>query len=249
MRRALGAYEAVLAESPREVRFRRAVALCNKYLASSVADRTSRGYDPGAALAGYQKSLVIEQGLLAEDPTNALFKRDLSHSLGGFGEALFGLGRPGEGVAAYERAIAIRGELAAADPKDMGIREALARAYANLGYNLAGSGNPRDALVRYRRAQPIFDHLFARDPSNAHIASSRALLDKNIGEAHAALGEWSEARQAFDRAVTTDERLKAEGRLPGSHEGILREGLEGRARCDAALAGKAPRNPKPPLNP
>jgi tetratricopeptide (TPR) repeat protein len=236
----------MLAESPREVRFRRAVALCNKYLASSVAEKASPLYDPREALVGYQKSLAIEQDLLAEDPTNALFKRDLSHSLGGCGEALFGLGRPAEGVAAYERAIAIRGELAAADPKDMGIREALARAYANLGYNLAASGSPRDALARFRKAQPIYDDLLAKDPSNAHVASSRALLEKNVGEAQAALGDVNEARAAFDRAVKAYERLKAEGRLSGPHEVFLRQGLEGRARCDAALASRtASQNPKP----
>jgi eukaryotic-like serine/threonine-protein kinase len=245
MRRALAAYEAMLAGSPRDVRFRRAVALCNKYLASSVAEKASKLYDPGEALAGYQRSLAIEQDLLAEDPTNALFKRDLSHSLGGCGEALFGLGRPAEGVAAYERAIAIRGELAAADPKDMGIREALARAYANLGYNLAASGSPRDALARFRKAQPIYDTLRARDPSNAQIASSSALLEKNIGDAQEALGNASEACRAFDRAVTTYERLKAEGHLPGPHEVFLRDGLAARARCEAAPASRGgPRNPK-----
>ena len=245
MRRALAAYESMLAESPRDVRFRRAVALCSKYLASGVAGKGTQSYDPGEALAGYQKSLAIEQDLLAEDPTNALFKRDLSHSLGGCGEALFGLGRPAEGVAAYERAIAIRGELAAADPKDMGIREALARAYSNLGYNLAASGNPRDALARFRKAQPIYDDLLVKDPSNAHVASSRALLEKNVGDAQEALGDVSEAREAFDRAVTAYERLKAEGRLPGPHEAFLRQALEGRARCDAALASKgASKNPK-----
>ncbi len=123
----------------------------------------------------------------------------------------------------------------------MGIREALARAYANLGYNLAASGSPRDALARFRRAQPVYDDLLARDPSNVQIACSRALLAKNIGDAHSALGELTEARKAFERAVTAYERLKAEGHLPTTHEVFLREGIAGRDRCDASLAARGVR--------
>jgi non-specific serine/threonine protein kinase/serine/threonine-protein kinase len=245
MRRALAAYESLLADAPGDVRLRRAVALCHKYIASSYALPQSPLYDPAAALVGYRKSLAIEQVLLAEDPTNALFKRDLSHSFGGCGEALFRLGRAEEGRIAYARAIALREELAAADPKNMGIRQALARAHINLAENLAASGNPREALASLRRAEPMLDDLTSKDPLNAMLASEHATLAKYFGYAGELLGNFREARQAYDRAVREYERLKAGERLPGPSELFLRESIAGRARCDAALAAKAAsKNPK-----
>ena len=245
MRSALATYESLLADAPRDVRLRRAVALCNKYIASSHALPQNPVYDPALALAGYEKSLAIEQALLAEDPTNALFKRDLSHSLGGCGEALFRLGRVEEGAAAYAKAIALRTELVAADPKNMGIRQALARAHVNLAENLTTSGNPGEALASLRRAQPMIDDLAAKDPSNAMLAGEHAILAKYFGHAHEALGDVREARHAYDRAVSEYERLKSAGRLPAASEIFLREALAGRDRCDAALAEKAvPKNPK-----
>ncbi|MDL2718726.1 MAG: protein kinase [Acidobacteriota bacterium] len=237
MRRALGAYESLLAESPRDVRLLRAVALCHKYIASSFA-LEGPTFDPALALAGYEKSLAIEQALLAEDPTSALFKRDLSHSLGGCGEALFRLKRRAEGAAAYGKAIAIRTELAAADPKNMGIRQALARAHMNLGQNLTTAGDSLEALVSLRRAQPMLDDLVARDPSNAMIASDHAMLASFFGAAYLANGDAREARRFFGSATGEFERLKAEGRFLGSSELLLRDAIAGRARCDAALAAR-----------
>jgi non-specific serine/threonine protein kinase/serine/threonine-protein kinase len=244
MRRALAAYESLLAGAPSDVRLRRAVALCHKYIASSYALPQSALYDPAAALAGYQNSLSIEQALLAEDPTNALFKRDLSHSWGGCGEALFRLDRAEEGMAAYEKAIALRSELSLADPRNAGIRQALARAHMNLAENLTSSGRPADALVALRRAEPMLDELAAKDASNAMLASEHATLAKYFGQAYAALGNVREARQAYDRAIGGYERLKSAGRLPGPSEHFLKEAIEGRAQCDAALDAKtASRNP------
>ena len=242
MRRALAEYERLLAESPGDARLRRAVALCHKYIASNFMEDSR---DPAAALAGYQKSRVIEEGLLAEDPTNALYRRDLSHSLAGCGEALFGLGRPGEGAASYEKAIGLRAALAAADPKDMGIRGALGRAYKDLGYHLTASGSPRAALAAFQKARLIFDELVAKDPSSAFNVSNRALLSKNMGDAQAMLGDLHEARNEFDRAIVVYERLKVSGHFLPVHDRYLKEALEGRARCEAALSAKpASKNPK-----
>jgi tetratricopeptide (TPR) repeat protein len=245
MRSALATYESLLADAPRDVRLRRAVALCNKYIASSYALPQNPIYDPATALAGYETSLAIEQALLAEDPTNALFKRDLSHSFGGCGEALFRLGRPAEGSAAYAKAIALRSELVAADPKNMGIRQALARAHLNLAENLTASGNSGEALASLRQAQPMLDDLTAKDPSNAMLAAEHAILGKYFGHAYEARGDVREARRAFDRAASEYERLKSAGRLPAASEIFLKEAVAGRDRCDAALAAKAaPKNPK-----
>jgi tetratricopeptide (TPR) repeat protein len=241
MRRSLAAYESLLADAPRDVRLRRAVALCNKYIASGLAVKYGLLFDPAAALAGYQRSLAIEQSLLAEDPTNALFKRDLSHSWGGCGESLFALGRADEGAAAYARAIALRTELAAADPKDMGIREAVARAHVNLGANLTKSGRTAEALVSLQQARPILDDLAARDPSNAVLASQHAGLSKFFGEAYEKQGDLRAARSAFDRAAREYEELSNAGRLIASARVFFDEAVAARARCDAALASKNPK--------
>ncbi len=246
MRKALAAYEAMRAAAPKDVRARRAVALCNKYVASALVEDTNPGRDYGAALDGYRRSREIEESLLAEDPSNALFKRDLSHSLAGLGQVLFMLGRPDEGAAEYARAIVLRRELVAADPKNAGTRHALARAWGYLGHYQVGARRPREALAALKEANAAFAGLREADPSNVMLAVDAAHALTATGRAHAALGDCGEAVRWLGKARDILASLESSGRLLPAQRVFVEENRDALARCDAALAAKNPvRRAKP----
>ncbi len=237
MRKSLALYEGLRAELPRDVGLRRAVALCNKYIASALIEDVRLTKDYESALDGYRRSLEIEDALVVEDPTNALYKRDLSHSLAGRGQVFYRVGRSAEGLADYDRAIALRKELVAADPKSAGTRYALARAYQGLGQGQVASGDARAALTTLKEGLLIFTDLRAADPSNAAIASDAALTKKFVGDAHAARKECGEALRWYERARDDFSSLEASGRLSPGNRLLADENAQALARCESALGG------------
>jgi tetratricopeptide (TPR) repeat protein len=179
-------YEALFAEDPKDLRARRAIALCSKNIASI----QSAIHHQDEALAGYRKSLAIESELLAVDPMNAVYKRDISHSYGGIGEALFRLGQVAAGAESYEKAIAIRKELSDADPKNAGIREALARGHLNLGSQHAYYGDPHAALRSLERARlTALESILEFRPEG-----SDRRMQSDFGVAHERIAEETKAR-------------------------------------------------------
>lgn len=235
MGKALVIYGQLSAALPADLGLRRAVALCHKYIASVHGDELNPRQDPAAALAGYTRSLAIEAELLARDPANALYKRDLSHSWGGCGEALFRLGRKAEGAEAYRKAIALRTELVAADPKNSGVRHSLARAFMNLGHHQTQAGEAGAAFEALLKALPILEDLHRRDPSNSFVASDEALVRKYVGDAHAARREWREARSAYEAARVGFAALESAGTLLPGHRAFVTGTAEAIARVDAAI--------------
>jgi tetratricopeptide (TPR) repeat protein len=188
--------------------------------------------------------------LVAADPTNALYKRDLSHSYGGLGEALFALGRVAEGAESYRKAIAIRSDLVDADPKNAEIRMALARGYLMLGRQHALFGDPRAALESIGAAIPIFAALVALDSGNANKIVSLAYCNAAMGIAHekianrakqgsgAAASEWRRAQASYLKAREIFGDLARQGkRLPQMNED-LDEVEKGLQRAIAALNPK-----------
>ena len=244
MRKSLALYEGLRAQLPGDVGLRRAVALCNKYIASALVDQRRVEKDPAAAVEGYRRSLEIEESLVAEDPTNALYKKDLSHSLAGRGQALFKLARRSEATQDYERAITLRKELVAADPKNAGARVALANAYRSLGSEQLVAGDPRAALPNLQRSLPIFAEVRATDAANTRLAIDEAEALKYVGRAHAALKDCREAVRWFAKARDIFTGLEAAGRLPPGDRVFAIENAKALAACDAANAASNPPAPQ-----
>jgi len=67
------------------------------------------------ALAAHRKDLALTEKLVAADPRNAEWQRDLSITFERIGAVLLKIGRRAEAVDAFRRALAIRETLAAAD--------------------------------------------------------------------------------------------------------------------------------------
>ena len=236
MRKSLALYEGLRAELPRDVGLRRAVALCNKYIASALIEDLRLTKDYESALDGYRRSLEIEDVLVVEDPTNALFKRDLSHSLAGRGQVLFYAGRNAEATDDYRRAIALRKELVAADPKDAGARFSLARAYTKLGRYQVGAGDTQAALATLGEGLPLYAELQAADPTNAPLAGDAAQTLKSVGDARAAT-DCRDALSWYERANAQFVALEAAGRLMPGYRIFAAEAAQALARCRTAIAG------------
>jgi tetratricopeptide (TPR) repeat protein len=200
------------------------VALTHKYIATA---HHNLGEEE-TALEGYRRSEAIERDLVAADPTNALYKRDLSHSYGGIGESLFVLGRIEEGAESYRKAILLRQELADSDPTNAAIRNALARGYLGLGYQHAQRGDPRAALESLGQAARILEALTTSDPENADKVLSLAECFAQAGVAHkriaegvppglrAAAPEWQRARENLLKARDMLGVLEKKGKLTPS---------------------------------
>lgn len=235
MRKSLALYEGLRAQLPRDVGVRRAVALCSKYIASALMDVGRPASDTAGALEGYRRSLEIEESLLAEDPTNALYKRDLSHSLAGRGQVLFHVGRNADATEDYRRAIALRRELVAADPKDAGVRFGLARAYTKLGYYQVRAGDTQAALATLGEGLPLYAALQAADPTNAPLASEAAQTLKTVGDARAAR-DCRDALSWYERANSQFVALEAAGRLLPGYRVFATEAAQALAGCREALA-------------
>ena len=70
------------------------------------------------ALGEYQKALPTDEALVAEDPNNALAKRDLTITYGSIGDVLLKTGDLSGALKQFQKALAMDEALAAADPKD-----------------------------------------------------------------------------------------------------------------------------------
>ena len=122
--------------------------------------------DPAGALQNYRAALAIRQELVAADPTNAPFRRDLAVGHRKVGLMLAATGDQASALQSYQAALALRQELAAADPQNATARTDLARIYGDIGPALAIIGDLAGAVESFRTALAIFDDLAAKDSTN-----------------------------------------------------------------------------------
>lgn len=85
------------------------------------------------ALAAYRKGLAIAAALVARDPANTEWQRDLSVSYNKIGDVLTAQGDARAALAAYREGLSIREALAARDPANSRWQLDLAVSCAKLG--------------------------------------------------------------------------------------------------------------------
>ena len=96
-------------------------AICNGSATSrSLRDRSAACWPTGGAkeaLASYQRSLAISQKLLASNPNNVQWLRDVSVAQNKIGDLLAREGRRDEALKAYQAGLAIVEKLVAGNPQ------------------------------------------------------------------------------------------------------------------------------------
>nr|MBC7244257.1 hypothetical protein [Chloroflexota bacterium] len=118
-------------------------------------------------LVEYRASLVIMERLTAEDPSNALWQRELAVSHSKVGGTLQVQGDLVGALTEYRASLTILGRLATADPSNDLWQEDLAVSHQDIGRVLQTQGDLAGALTEYRASLTITERLAAADPSNA----------------------------------------------------------------------------------
>ena len=136
--------------------------------------------DRKGALAAYEKDLAIAEGIVAQDPGNARWQRDVAISYNNIGDVRWDEGDRKGALAVYEKALAIAERLAAQDPGNAGWQWDLAASYERMGgirmaegegetarnpYGKAGSDDRKNEKSGQSRSRTPGNAIYERAPS------------------------------------------------------------------------------------
>jgi tetratricopeptide (TPR) repeat protein len=189
--------------------------------ATQLADTLSERGQPGDAaqvLGHYQRSLTVRERLLAASPESAQAARDVSVSLGQFGEFLARRGFPGDAERAlgyYQRCHDVLERLLAANPESARAARDVSVSLERLADFLARRGLPGDAeqaLGHFQRCLTVRERLLAANPESAQAARDVSVSLGKLADFLASRGLPGDATQAlghYQRSLTVRERLLA----------------------------------------
>jgi tetratricopeptide (TPR) repeat protein len=158
------------------------------------------------ALEAADTCRAVMERLLAGDPGNNQWKRQLAASYQAIGDALRDAGRREEALEAYRKSLAIRGTLAA-DSADVGPRSDLAMSNERIGDLLAIGGQREAALEEYQKSLALIAG--SADQGNTDARQHLAVVYNKIGETLAAAGQREQALEAYRKGLAVTELLAA----------------------------------------
>jgi tetratricopeptide (TPR) repeat protein len=157
----------------------------------------------------YQKALAIDRELVAANPANAFYRRELAVQLGNVGSTMVQLKDKTGALEYFRQALAIYESLVAADPSDVSIRRQLAVGYRNVGVGVGATNRP-EASTSFQKATGILAELVAKDPRNGdfrrqlaytYLATSRYELE--LDDLPAAVSSASEGIKVAEALVAS----------------------------------------------
>jgi tetratricopeptide (TPR) repeat protein len=174
---ALGSWEELTAESPREAEYRREIARIH-FKTGEIYRRTNRLADAETA---YRKALPIWEGLAVEDPKDPECRECLARLENALGLINANANRKTDAETAYLKAVAIWEGLATAYPAEPRYRKGLARTRINLGAVLAELGRLPASEECQRSALETTKRLAAEFPGNREYLEELAWSQTNLG--------------------------------------------------------------------
>ena len=145
------------------------------------------------ATASYQKSLEIREKLVADDPQNAVLRRDLAKSYESSGDMLWRIGEYDRALDAYQKSYKIHAESEAAATGTVEDRYEVARARHRIGQALSRKFDLDGALESFRLAQEKFQETVAIAPNVPKYRRGMGSALAKIGDIAAAKHEWQTA--------------------------------------------------------
>ena len=124
-------------------------------------------------LENHHKAVQLTRTLVAAEPQNAFYRRELAVQLGNLGNALVQSNDQGA-LEQFREALALLESLVAADPNDVGIRRQWAVAHRNL-CGAIGASDRTQALQHLQKAMEILSEIVAKDPKNTEFRRQWAL--------------------------------------------------------------------------
>ncbi len=175
----------------------------------NVGDVQLQQGDLAAALASYEASHAIIRRLVAGDPSNTEWQRDLAIGYANIGDVRLAEGDFTSAAESYNANLSIAARFASADPTNTLWQRHLSISYRKLGDVRIAQGNVISALSNYEMSLPIAERLAAFDKTNAQWQSDLAAGLYEI----ATVATGAERLDAISRALKILDELKEEGAL------------------------------------
>jgi tetratricopeptide (TPR) repeat protein len=160
------------------------------------------------ALEAAETCRAVMQKLLAQEPANRQWQRQLAAAYLSVGDALKGAGRREDALEAYRKSLAIRETLLASDPANTSWQSDLAVDHERIGDMLAITGQRDAALDSYRKALTLAEGLAAS--GNMDARQHLAVVYNKIGDTLAAGGQRQDALASYRKGLAVIEKLAAD---------------------------------------
>ena len=161
--------------------------------------------DTAGALAAAGRARQILADLLASNPENTAFQRELEVSYEKVGDVQLAQGDLAGALKSYRDSLAIRERLAQSDPGNAGWQRDLSVSYNKVGDVQVAQGKLDEALQSYRQSLAVRERLAAADPNNTQWHNDLDHVIGRIGELAYRLvlgSEFAIALEAADQAIS-----------------------------------------------
>ena len=163
---------------------------------------------PGA-LQSHRKAAALREALVAADPSNPDYRRELLDSYWFIATLLGAQGDMPRELEMIRQQLPARQELAAAEKTDFVDRYNLAGTYAYIGSLLMKLGDAKGALENQQQALRIRESLFASDPNTARSRRALTISYEFLGLATDLAGDTKAALELQRRGLEMREALVA----------------------------------------
>ena len=165
--------------------------------------------DLAVALESHRKEAALREALLAADPGNADYQRELLDSYWYIATLLGRQGDMAQELEIIRRQLPEREQLAAAEKDAFVDRYNLAATYVYLGNLLTHMGDANSGLEQQQKALQIKEELAALDPDRARSSRALSISYEYLGAAHDRAGDTRRALELQQRGLQMRESLVA----------------------------------------
>jgi tetratricopeptide (TPR) repeat protein len=169
--------------------------------------------DLAGALESYRASHIVFEKLVAKDPANALWQRDLSLSYNKIGDVLSAQGDFAGALTSYRASLAISEKLAMQDPANAGRQRDLSISYSKVGDVQSAQGDWAGALTSYQASLTINETLVKQDPDNLQWQRDLSVSYSRIGDVQSTRGNWVGALVSHRASLAISKILAKQGPL------------------------------------
>jgi tetratricopeptide (TPR) repeat protein len=193
--------EAILTEllvlEPDNLEWRRALAASKSRIADALV---KLGKNAEALAIRRDETLPILQALVAKDPTNKQWQRQLSGLYTDIAISLDDAADSGAALEAFHAALAISEMLAAREPEDRDLQRDIARNYAEIAYLLVEMGQLDEALEAANKRLAVSQALAAQDTEYTDGQWGLYNAEKLIGRVFKQQGKYVESLAAYQES-------------------------------------------------
>jgi tetratricopeptide (TPR) repeat protein len=201
----------------------------NRYVIATALERRGRIDE---AIAGFRESADSASALRAEDPSNAMYVRDVGYAQTQIGNLEGRRGNAAAALEAYRAALAAFSQLEAADAKSADARIGVAMSHHNVGEALAELGREEEAFAELRLARPSYEAIVKGSPSNVWVTGMLADLYSELASMDK--GSPASACALARRSVELFEKLSSSGTLNAQRQSLFADARALLAKCPPA---------------